>query len=166
MRTESNHCMVEGTKPEPKPAKCVPLPGKEDLNEKTEGSNRTGHSLEVPAQVAKIDLLLEVGNSWDPEKRTIPPPPPPPPSLLLLFFLTLPNSPSSRLSPVWRASQGRRCYNMLHDIQEDIIGLSVDCNSLAFVPLGASDEPSKATREAATCTRRHRVRSFVCLLVA
>ena len=54
--------MAEGTKPEPKPAKCVPLREKEDLNEKTEGSNGTGHSLEVPAQVAKIDLLLEVGN--------------------------------------------------------------------------------------------------------
>ena len=63
--------MTEGTKPEPKPAKCVPLPGKEDLNEKTESSNGTGHSLEVPAQVAKIDLLLEVGNIWDPEKRTM-----------------------------------------------------------------------------------------------
>ena len=71
MRTESNHCMAEGTKPEPKPAKCVPLPGKENLNEKTEGSNGTGHSLKVPAQVAKIDLLPEVGNTWDPEKRTM-----------------------------------------------------------------------------------------------
>ena len=63
--------MAEGTKPEPKPAKCVPLPGKEDLNEKTKGSNGTGHSLDVLAQVAKIDLLLEVGNIWDPEKRTM-----------------------------------------------------------------------------------------------
>ena len=62
--------MAEGTKPEPKPAKCVPLPGK-DLNEKTKASNGTGHSLEVPAQVAKIDLLLEVGNMWDQEKRTM-----------------------------------------------------------------------------------------------
>ena len=70
MRTESNHCVAEGTKPEPKPAKCVPLPGKEDLNEKTKCSNGTGHSLEVNAQVAKTDLL-EVGNSWDPEKRTV-----------------------------------------------------------------------------------------------
>ena len=63
--------MAEGTEPEPKPAKCVPLPGKEDLNEKTEGSNGTGHSLEVPAQVTKTDLLLEMGNIWDPEKRTM-----------------------------------------------------------------------------------------------
>ena len=63
--------MAEGSKPKPKPVKCVPLPGKEDLNEKTKGSNGTGHSLEVPAQVAKIDLLLEVGNIWDLEKRTM-----------------------------------------------------------------------------------------------
>ena len=68
---ESNHYMAEGTKPELKPAKCFPLPGKENLNEKTEGSNGTGHSLEEPAQVFKIDLLLEVGNIWDPEKRTM-----------------------------------------------------------------------------------------------
>ena len=94
MRTESNHCVAEGTKPEPKQAKCDPLPGK-DLNEKTEDSNGTGHSLEVPAQVAKIDLLLEVGNIWDPEKRTMgtcyelqiePRPPPTPPKFWILHI--------------------------------------------------------------------------------
>jgi hypothetical protein len=45
---------------------------------------------------------------------------------------------------------------MLQDIQEDILNLSADPESLAFLPLSvaSSDSSDKATKDAATCTTR------------
>ncbi|XP_076471999.1 uncharacterized protein LOC143301525 [Babylonia areolata] len=60
-----------------------------------------------------------------------------------------------------QSSQGRRCYNMLHDIQEEIINMSVDCNHLAFLPLGGADTPTP-TQGATPCTRRHKVSKARC----
>ena len=49
---------------------------------------------------------------------------------------------------------------MLHDIQEEILSLSVDNRNMAFLPLNINDN-TKNTRDVATCTtRRHRVGDF------
>ncbi|KAL8572831.1 hypothetical protein ACOMHN_025006 [Nucella lapillus] len=60
-----------------------------------------------------------------------------------------------------QSTQGRRCYNMLHDIQEEIISMSVDSGHLAFLPLPDPDT-LRTSRDAATCTRRHRVSKARC----
>ncbi|KAK7098750.1 uncharacterized protein [Littorina saxatilis] len=61
-----------------------------------------------------------------------------------------------------QSPQGRRCYNMLHDIQEEILNLSADNHNIAFVPLNPGDD-DKNTRDAATCTtRRQRISKARC----
>ncbi|KAK7477573.1 hypothetical protein BaRGS_00031178 [Batillaria attramentaria] len=52
-----------------------------------------------------------------------------------------------------QSTQGKRCYNLLHDIQEEILSLSADPESLAFVPVVPA-EGTHTTKDVATCTNK------------
>ncbi|PVD34028.1 hypothetical protein C0Q70_05290 [Pomacea canaliculata] len=62
-----------------------------------------------------------------------------------------------------QAVQGRRCYNLLHDIQDEILGVSARSSSLAYIRL-QDNEDRKHTKDASTCTgkRRHKVSRSRC----